>query len=47
MYTLTLEVEITFVGPSHVAPGAKTNFIYQAANDWNVLSDEVKAFLTF
>lgn len=41
--TITLGVKITFVGPSHVSPAwGQNRFIYQAANDWNILANEVK-----
>ena len=35
--TIMLRAKITFVGPRHVA-----SFIYQAVNDWNILSNEAK-----
>ena len=41
--TITLGVKTTFVGPSHDTPAwGQNRFIYQAANDWNILSNEVK-----
>ena len=44
-YNITLGVKITFVGPMQSRRSwGQNRFIYQAGNDWNILSNEVENF---
>ena len=41
--TIILRVKITFVGPSSCCSCGQNSFIYRAANDWDILSNDQRA----